>query len=224
MKNLAFRIFRVFLGFFALALGIVIMVQSQIGLGAWDVLHDGVSKTFGITLGQATMIVGILVLSVSIIARQTMGIATVLNILIIGLIVDIVIYINIIPLAPNFFVGLIMGVISMCIVTFGIYLYVSPGLGAGPRDTFLVLVSKWVNKPVAFCRTFIELSAVIVGFFLGGSVGVGTVMLAVLSGPIMQIEFKLLKFDMKGIKHESFIQSFKNLKKPQSCKSAPDCK
>lgn len=202
IKFLLPKIFRMFVGFIILSIGLVTVYQANIGLGAWEVLHDGIDKQISfITYGQASIIVGLLVLSIGVMAKEKIGIATILNILVLGNVVDLVMYLNIIPKAPNFFVGILMGFIGAAIITFGIYFYISAGLGAGPRDTFLVFATKKTGKPVGLCRSVIELTVVFLGFLLGGRVGVGTVMIALISGPLMQIIFGLVKFDIKSVKH-----------------------
>ena len=113
------KLLKVFIGFVILAVGIVTIYQANIGLGAWEVLHDGIDKQVSfITYGQASIVIGLIVLSIGVLAKEKIGIATVLNILIIGNIIDAVMWVNIIPKAPNFFVGLIMGILGCAIVTF----------------------------------------------------------------------------------------------------------
>ena len=199
--NAAKRFIKMLVGFFILALGSVVVYQSKIGLGAWDVLSDGVSKTYGIQYGDASIFIGIAVLMIGVIAREKIGVGTLLNILCIGKIVNFLLNFNIIPAAPNYFVGILMGIASVFIITFGIYMYISAGFGAGPRDTFLTFVTKKTGKPVGSCRMVIELCAVVVGFCFGGSVGLGTILMAVLSGPVTKLVFGAMKFDIKAVNH-----------------------
>ena len=210
MKVLIPKLCKLILGFFIIAVGIVTVYQANIGLGAWEVLHDGISKTFPIiSYGQASIVVGLLVLCVGVAAKEKIGLGTLLNILVIGNMVDLVMWLGFIPEAPNSAIGLIMGVVGTAIHTFGIYFYIAAGLGAGPRDTFLVVATRKTGKPVGLCRCVIELTAVVIGFFMGGSVGLGTIIIALIAGPMMQLIFALVKFDIKSVKHLSFYDTAK---------------
>lgn len=209
--DLAKRFLKMLLGFFILAIGSVVVYQSKIGLGAWDVLNDGVSKTYGVQFGDASIYIGIFVLLIGVIAKERVGIGTLLNIMCIGKIINFLLQFQIIPQAPNYIVGILMGISSVFITTFGIYMYISAGFGAGPRDTFLTFVTRKTGKPVGSCRMVIELCAVFIGFLFGGSVGLGTILMAVLSGPVTKLVFGVMKFDIKGISHMGIGQFFGKL-------------
>lgn len=209
--DFAKRFLKMLLGFFILAVGSVVVYQSKIGLGAWDVLNDGVSKTYGIQFGDASIYIGIAVLLVGVIAKERIGIGTLLNILCIGKIINVLLQFNIIPQAPNYVVGVLMGVCSVFITTFGIYMYISAGFGAGPRDTFLTFVTRKTGKSVGSCRMVIELCAVLTGFLFGGSVGLGTILMAVLSGPVTKLVFGVMKFEIKAVPHIGIGEFFGKL-------------
>ncbi len=217
-KSLTIRLVKVFFGLFILALGIVLAYQSNLGLSPWDVLHDGVTNYLPITIGQATIIVGVAILLIDILMKERIGFATFFNMLMVGIFVDLILALGFVPsfrevsgmsnLAPRLF----MLLSSPIPTAFGLYFYMSPMLGAGPRDTLMCAVTKRSRFPVGINRLFIEGFALIFGLILGGSVGIGTVALVLLNGPAMQFLFKIMKFDVKKIQNETIADTLKAMR------------
>jgi uncharacterized membrane protein YczE len=148
-----------------------------------------------------------------VLLKEKIGIGTVLNTVLIGVFVDILLSLNILPKMTNFFAGLLVMVIGQIIVSFASYFYISPGMGCGPRDTLMVALGKrFPTVPIGAIRGLIEGTVLIIGFLLGAKVGIGTVIAVFGISFIMQTIFKHLKFDIKGVVHESLFDSFKNFK------------
>ena len=187
-----------FVGFFVLALASVLLKQANIGLGPWDALHDGISRQTPLTYGQASIAV----------CKERLGFGTLLNILVIGTFVDILLAAGWIPkLSGAFLPGLIYGTLGVTLMAVGIWLYISAAMGAGPRDSLMVILARRTGKPVGACRACVEALALLAGWALGGQVGMGTILFTLMGGPIMQLVFRLVKFDVKAVRHQTFRET-----------------
>lgn len=206
------RYFCLLVAFFLCALGIMLTINCHIGVGPWDVLHIGMSKTFGCTMGQANILVGASVIFLNIILKQPLGTATILNILLIGSCVDLIDMSGIIP-TPQSFVGkYLMFVVGMVIFSYGTFLYIAQAKGCGPRDGLMQILNKRTGIPVSIVKDSTELLALLVGWYLGGPVGSGTVLYALTIGFIIQFTFNFHHVELKKIEHDSLGEEWKKLK------------
>jgi uncharacterized membrane protein YczE len=168
-----------------------LIVQADLGLDPWDVLHQGVADHTGISIGVVSILVGVVVLLGWIPLRERIGLGTVANALTIGSVMDLVL-----PLLPDgrgLAVRWAMLVAGLVIAGPGIAMYIGARLGPGPRDGIMTGVAQR-GPSIRLVRTVIELSALAVGFLLGGTVGIGTVLFAVTVGPNAQ--FWLERLDL----------------------------
>lgn len=189
------RIPRLFFGFFLCALGITTMLHASIGLSPWDIFHKGLSIQTGLTFGQAQQLTGLIVIIIGMLLGIFPGLGTILNMYFIGKFVDLIIQSGFL-FTPESIIGkIIMLYIGIVIMCNGIYFYLSSNLGAGPRDGLMLGLVQKLNKKVAFIKTVIEVSVLIAGYLLGGPLGIGTVLLAFSTGPILQTVFKIGKFN-----------------------------
>lgn len=205
MKNKLIRSFRLIFGLFLFAFGIVMTINAGLGVAPWDVFHQGLSNVVGITMGKASILVGLFVVILNVVLGQPIGWATILNMLLIGFFMDVLMLNHLIPVFNNNFLNFVMLLLGVFIEGTGCWLYISAGLGAGPRDGLMVVLTKRTGKSVRFIKSILEVGAVTIGYFLGGSVGIGTLIMALLGGPIFQLVFKLVKFSVKDVEHR-FIQ------------------
>ncbi|WP_207707436.1 YczE/YyaS/YitT family protein [Clostridium tarantellae] len=212
MNNKIFILFRLLLGFILCATSTVLMLNSNLGLSPWDVFHQGVSGLTGITIGQASIMVGFVCVGIGIILGEKVGFGTILNMILVGQFMDIIMNMNIIPVSNNILISIIMMLIGMFIMGLGCVLYIGCGIGCGPRDGLMVGLSKKFNKSIKFIRSFIEISVLILGYFLGGKVGLGTVITAIALGYCIQLTFKICRFDVTKVKHKSLSDGIKKLK------------
>jgi len=125
---------------------------------------------------------------------------------------DLILFLDFIPLFYNFWIGTLVLLLGLFIIALGTYFYISSAFGAGPRDSLMVAVTRKTGLPVGLCRGILEVSVVLIGWLLGGMVGLGTVISAFAIGFCVQITFKLLKFDPTQVKHETFAVMFQNLR------------
>jgi uncharacterized membrane protein YczE len=212
MINIIMRVARLFLGLFLFATGIVMTINANLGLSPWDVYHQGLSKNIHITMGQASISMGFIIVLLNYMQGERIGWGTVSNMLFVGMFMDVLMLNHLIPSYDNIILKLIMLIGGMFVIGFATFLYLGSGFGSGPRDGLMLALSKRTKKPIGIIRNLIEITVLIIGFFLGGTVGVGTVITAGTIGFCVQLVFKLLKFDAKKVKHRYIDEDFKLLK------------
>lgn len=174
------RLPRLTLGLVLFGLGIALMVRSDLGLSPWDVLHQGVSKRTGLAIGTVGILTGVGVLLLWIPLRERVGIGTAANAVVIGLVVNAALEVLEVPEALWQRAGFL--VVGIFLFGPGSGLYIGAGLGPGPRDGLMTGLARrgWSLRVV---RTGIEVSVLLIGALLGGTVGVGTLAFAVTVGP-----------------------------------------
>lgn len=212
MKDIFLKLIRLFIGFIFCALAIAFMINANLGLSPWDVLHQGISDNLGITMGTATIVVGLVVVIIDVVLGENVGWGTVLNMLLVGVFLDLIMFANIVPKADSFIGGVLMLLIGMILMGIGMVLYIGTGLGSGPRDGMMIALQKRTGKSIKSIRAAMELVALIVGYLLGGTAGIGTVITAVGLGYFIQIVFKLLNFKSEEVKHRFIINDINYLK------------
>lgn len=201
-------IMKMTLGFALCACGTVMAINSNLGLSPWDVFHQGLTNLTSLTMGQASIIVGVAIVIITSILGLKVGLGTIANILVIGYFIDFIMYRNLIPVSNNIYSGIFMMIVGMFLIAMGSYLYVACGMGCGPRDGLMIVLAKITGKPVGIIRASIEIAALTVGWFLGGFVGIGTLINAFGIGYFVQIVFKIFRFDVKSLKHKNMKQGF----------------
>jgi uncharacterized protein len=214
-NGLFFSLFRLIFGLFLYALGIAVTLKANVGYAPWDVLHVGLAKSTGMTIGLASILVGVLIVAVSFFLGEKLGLGTILNMILIGVFLDLILKANLIPAMDNFIWGVIMLIVGLFVISLASYFYIGSGFGAGPRDSLMVSLARKTKLPIGFCRGAIEVIAVAIGWKLGGMVGIGTVIAALAIGFCIQITFRVLKFDAKKVKHQTFMGTYKALFSPR---------
>lgn len=176
---------RLVVGLTLFGIGISLQVIAGLGLSPWEVMHQGISKRTGIPLGTVGIITGFVVLLLWIPLRQRFGMGTVANILLIGSVIDLSLW-----LLPESVEGLAVRsallASGILIVAVGSGIYIGAGLGPGPRDGLMTGLAKH-GMNIAVARIAIELTVLIIGWFLGGTVGIGTAIFAFGMGPLIAI-------------------------------------
>ncbi len=214
-NDIFLRLLRLIFGLFLYALGIVITLKAHVGYAPWDVLHVGLAKTTGITIGLASILIGILIVVVTFLLGEKLGLGTILNMILIGVFLDLILKLNLIPVMDKFGWGVIMLMIGLFVISLATYFYIGSGFGAGPRDSLMVSLARKTKLPIGLCRGTIEVIAVLVGWKLGGMVGIGTVIAALAIGFCIQITFRVLKFDAKKVDHQTLVVTYKALFQPR---------
>ena len=180
-RELARRLPRLLAGIVVLGIGIAPILDAELGVAPWDVLHQGLSDVTGLSFGLVVVLVGLVVLLTWIPLKQRAGIGTIINTLTVGFIVNGML--DLLPEVHNLAVRWAMLLGGIVVTSFGMALYIGAGLGPGPRDGLMTAVAAR-GHPLWLVRTVIELVALAVGFALGGDVGIGTVLFAFGIGPV----------------------------------------
>jgi uncharacterized membrane protein YczE len=217
MKVFYLRLLKLLFGLFLYALGIVITLKASIGYAPWEVFHVGLAKTTGISIGNASIAAGLVIGIAAVLLGEKLGLGTILNMILIGIFLDIILEFNFIPNAAGLLQGLPMLIAGLFMISLASYFYISSGFGAGPRDSLMVALTRKTKLPVGLCRGTIEILAVLVGWRLGGLVGIGTLISAFAIGFCIQTTFRLLKFDATRVRHETLDATFKTI-----CRSSTD--
>jgi uncharacterized membrane protein YczE len=181
-RRLPRRLAQLYLGLLLYGLSMAVLVQSSLGVMPWDVLHQGLAQQLGGSLGQVTIAVGVLVLLGWIPLRERPGLGTVSNVVVIGLAVDAALAVVAAPSAlPVQLAFVVAGVALNAVATAA---YIGVRLGAGPRDGLMTGLVRRTGGSVRLVRTSIEVAVVAVGWLLGGTLGVATVLYALAIGPL----------------------------------------
>ena len=216
MNKIIRVISRLLLGFIIYGLAIVVMIHANIGLSPWDVFHQGISLKTGFSMGQISIMVGIIIIIIDAVLGEGIGFATLGNVVLIGTFLDIFENLKIVPYASNLFTGIIMMIIGIILAAIATVLYLKPALGSGPRYGLMLAINKRSSKSVGTIRTIIELSVLLAGWLLGGSVGVGTIISGVGLGYAIQIGFTISHIDSKALNHQSIYDTIKSLKNKEN--------
>ena len=181
-------------GLFLCACGIVLFLESELGLPPWDVLHQGLAEQLGISFGAANVIVSVVVLLLAWRLKAKIGLGTLLNATLIGTFVIALTAIDAVDALSEESLGVRIGMIAIALLCFGVgsAFYICASLGAGPRDSLMLVTSRRLGVRIGTARTGLELAALVVGFLLGGTVGIGTLVFAVGIGPVVEVSFWLL--------------------------------
>lgn len=177
------RLAQLIVGLVAFGVGIGLMLQSGLGVPPWDVLHQGLAVRFGLTVGFWSVIVSVVVLLAWIPLRERFGVGTLLNALIIGATIDLTA--AVVPEAGHVAVAWVMLLTGVLTIAFATGMYIGANLGPGPRDGLMTGIARR-GPSIRLTRAVIEISVLAIGWLLGGTFGVGTVVFAFGIGPLVQ--------------------------------------
>ena len=178
------RLTQLFLGLATAGAGLALGLRSRLGLGPWDVLHQGLAERLDLPIGTMVIAVGAVVLLAWIPLRQRPGLGTLCNVLTVGLVLDLTL--AVVPEIQGLALRGLAVVAGVAAVGLGSGLYLGAGLGPGPRDGIMTGLAAR-GPSIRLVRTAIELSALAAGWLLGGTVGIGTVLFALAIGPLVQL-------------------------------------
>ena len=182
-ENLARRLIQLIAGLVLFGVGIGLMLQSGLGVPPWDVLHQGLTIHFGLTVGTWSIIVSFVVLLLWLPLRERFGIGTILNAVIIGLMIDATA--AVVPQAEQMVTAGVMLSAGILLMGLASGLYIGANLGPGPRDGLMTSIARR-GPSIRLTRSILELVVLVSGWLLGGTVGIGTVVFVFLIGPLVQ--------------------------------------
>lgn len=210
LKDILFNMLLAAVSLFVNGFGVYLTIQANIGVAPWDVLNTGISNTFGILYGNASITVSLIILAIDIALKEPIGIAMFIDAVVVGKAVDFFTFIGAVPKCNSMFTAVLMMFAGFFVLSYTQYLYMIASLGCGPRDTLLVGLKRKLSRiPIGIVETVILSLATLIGYFLGGDVGIGTLICAFGVGPVMQLVFRLVRFDATEIKHQRLRESYK---------------
>lgn len=189
------RLVKLLIGLGLFGVGIWLGLQANLGVGPWDVLHGGLARRLGTPFGRTSIAVSLLVLAIALAARVRVGIGTVLNVVVIGVVIDACLSTSLLdgvrdaPMALR----LLTTAAGIAAVAAGSALYLGAHLGPGPRDGLMVAIQQRTGWSVGASRASLECTVLVLGVLLGGPVGIGTVAFALGIGPAVQLAFRVLR-------------------------------
>ncbi len=190
--------------------GVYLTIQANLGAAPWDVLNLGLSRTAGILYGTASIAVSVTILVIDILLREPIGIAMFIDAVVVGKAVDFFNWIDAVPACDSLWRAIPVMLTGLVIIAFTQYTYMLASLGCGPRDTLLVGLARRLKRlPIGAVSVALLSSATLIGWLLGGPVGVGTLICAFVTGPIMQGIFRIVSFDATNIRHQRLRDSLR---------------
>ena len=201
------------LGLFIFGTGRYISIQANIGLGAWEAFQMGIADLIGMSYGNVSLLVGLIIVVFDMMLKEEIGFGTILNAIIIGKAVDLWNWIGLMPKMNNFYLGIVVLLLGQMMISIGTYFYIREGMGGGPRDSLMTALSKRLPKvPVGYIRGMIEGTVLVIGYLMGAKVGLGTVISVFGISFLMQNTFKFFRFDLKSVQHENVVKTVRRLK------------
>ncbi len=212
LKKLFKKMPLLFLGFVLFAIGILLTLYADLGMSPWDVFHKGVSVHLPLSLGQVMQITGIILLTIAFFLGEKPGLGSIFNMYFIGLFVDVFDSLGLFSTPNSLFLRFVMLFVGIFALGWATFFYLKVQLGAGPRDGLMVGLVKKVSKPVWQIRAILEIIVLVVGYLLGGPIGIGTVIIALTLGMSVQLAFKIGKYNVKQVRHQNLVELMKELK------------
>ena len=199
-SSLTLRSVRLLAGLALFALGTVSTLRASLGVPPWDVLHDGIRRNTPLSFGIAVIAIGVLLVLVSAAFGMRPGPGTIANMLLIGTFVDLMLLTGIGSGVDDAHMALRVATTlsGIAVVGLGSALYIGANLGAGPRDSLMVVAADKLGVRVGVARALIEGSALLAGWLLGGAVGLGTLLYVVCIGPSVDVFFRLFGMESDG--------------------------
>lgn len=178
-------------GVITLAFGVSLTIKGQLlGIGSWDVLHVGLTNTIGLTVGTWSIILGIaILLFISLVTKKLPQLGTWVDMVLTGIFIDIFNWL--LPSAESITMQALSFLLGLFAIGYGCGMYITADLGVGPRDALMMLATERTKLSVRTARTIMEISVALLGFLLGGPIGIGTIIMAVSLGPIVQNALQL---------------------------------
>ena len=190
--------------------GIYLTIQANIGVAPWDVLSLGLSRTLGILYGNAAIAVSVTILIIDMLLKEPIGIAMFIDAVVVGKAVDFFNWLHLIGPCKSLLTAIPVMLTGLLILAYTQYTYMTASLGCGPRDTLMVGLAKRLNRlPIGLISVSLLGTATLIGWLLGGPVGIGTLICAFCTGPIMQLAFRTVRFDATGVRHQRLKDSYK---------------
>ena len=206
-QNYMRRLFWLILGVAVSSVGIAMMLQANVGLEPWSVLQQGMSLRTGMTYGTASAIAGAAAILTAVFFGESFGLGTIINIAGCAVIIDAIQAAHLIPQMHGLVSGIAMLIGGLELLALGTWLYMKSALGSGPRDALMVALARKFGRSAGACRAVVDVLVTVIGFFLGGPIGVGTIISAVGLGPLINLNFAAVRFRPAKVHQENVAET-----------------
>ena len=194
---------RAAIGLIMFGFGLYMTIQANIGAAPWDVFSLGITNYIPLTFGQVNTGVGVIIVIIDVILKERIGLGTLLDTFLVGLSFDVFNSLNIVPTCNSIVTGLVVMTVGMFLMAIGQFIYMKAAICCGPRDSLLVALGKRAKKiPIGAVCVILEVVVLVIGWIMGGPVGIGTAYSALGVGVTMQIVFNIVKFEPRDVKHQ----------------------
>ena len=212
MKNIILRLLRAAIGLILGGFATYMTIQANIGLAPWEAFNMGISNIAGISFGQGTVIVSLIIIVIDVLMQEHIGYGTILDAFIVGTSIDVFTYFNVLPKCAAVWSGIIYMLIGLTLLSIAIYFYMSASLGCGPRDMFMVAVGRRFRKvPIGAVNICIYAVVTVIAYVFKAPIGIGTIISVFGLGSILQLVFKLFKYEPRDTVHESVADTTKEV-------------
>ncbi len=207
---------RIILGLAVFSFGVHLTIYANIGLAPWDCLGMGLAKHTPFNYGICMTLIAVLILMIDILLKEKIGYGTIIDALVTGNFVQIFNSVNPFPENHNLWLGIILMLIGFVFMALGMWIYMKAEQCCGPRDALLVGLGKRLKKvPIGIVEVLLWAVVLLIGYLLGGPVGIGTIISTFGAGLIMQLVYNIIHFEPRKLQHKGVIEVTKLLIKRQ---------
>ena len=205
-------LFRIIFGLVIYSFGVYLKIYANIGLAPWDCLGIGIAKHTPLNYGSSMVLIGVCAIVIQLVLRERIGFATLFDALITGKLTQPFIDISTYPENHSLWLGIVFMLFGFLFIALGMYVYMSAECGCGPKDGLLVAIGKRMPKiPIGVVEMFLWSVVTLIGWLLGGSVGIGTVISTFGAGAVMHLFFDVIGFEPRKLEHKSLTESLAQL-------------
>ena len=212
-KSIVYGWLKIVFGLLVFALGVHLTIRANLGLAPWDCLGMGISYHTPLNYGLSMTIMSVLILGIDVLLKERIGFGTIIDALLTGNFVQLFHDVDPFPETGNLFVGILLIVSGLALMAVGQFFYMSSAQCCGPRDALLVGLGKRLRRlPIGAVQILLWGTVLLLGWLLGGPVGIGTLVSTFGSGVVMQLIYALIKFEPRNVAHQSVRDTVKVLR------------
>ncbi len=220
IKKVVLEWLKIVAGLIVFSLGVHLTIYANIGLAPWDCLGMGIARHTPFNYGISMTIMAVTILVIDILLRERIGFGTIIDALLTGNFVQAFNYLNPFPENHNLWLGIAIMLVGFVFMALGMWIYMSAEQCCGPRDALLVGLGKRMPKiPIGIVEVLLWAVVLLIGYLLGGPVGIGTLISTFGAGLIMQLVYTLIKFEPRKLKHRDVFGVVKEMRGENSKKS-----
>ena len=198
---------KLFCGITIYSFGVYLTIAANIGLAPWDCLGMGIANCTPLSYGSAMVLIALVAISLQLLMKERIGFATVVDALLTGNLVQLFSVISPLPEIQNIWLGILIMLTGFVVIDIGAWVYMSAELGNGPKDGLLVALGKQLPKiPIGVIGMIVWSVVILIGWMLGGSIGIGTVLSVFGAGVIMNLVYRCIGFEPRELKHRSLTE------------------